>query len=389
MRLTVHTRAGLPAFQLSASPLDDVAALTAAAAQRARVKTQQVRLSHAGRLLERRDTVQSLGLMDGDTLLLHVRTGHQPSSSQKTTLTHSFGGDGYGFFVHVVTSEGRALFRPKVRPTDDAATLIDASVARLRAWAGGAHGPTSMSRSNTAPSLSLRGRALKRGRTVQWHGISAGDELVLDVDAPISRASDGASNARWQSVRTDRGHTVGHRLVDRGASSQPLLSAADRRAALAPPKGGRAAAQLVDSEISAAADLMYDAVSREVKELETSNRRLRDELRRRGPCDDDYSDEYSDYSDEALGTSSRVRARRHEPADRALGGSATSATISRRTRDAFAAFDTNRSGFISNRELSRALAHYGLVLGTNEISKVRARRVRMRACVRACLCLRA
>ena len=122
MQLSVENRAGTT-FQISASPLDDVAALLAAAAKRARLKPHLVRLSHNGRLLEQRDSVQALGLNDGDRLVLHVRTGHQPSAARsRSTVAHMYSAD--GLFVNVVTSDGRDLFRPKIRPTDDAAKLI-------------------------------------------------------------------------------------------------------------------------------------------------------------------------------------------------------------------------------------------------------------------------
>ena len=81
MRLQVQSKAGIPNFSISTSPEDDVAALTSSAAEHAKLKTSDIRLSHAGRLLESRDRVEALGLADGDMLLMHVRsTGQQPAA---------------------------------------------------------------------------------------------------------------------------------------------------------------------------------------------------------------------------------------------------------------------------------------------------------------------
>ena len=78
MRLLVQSRSGLPAFDLTCGPLDSVDALTSLAATKVQVKKGDVKLSHQGRLLEGKDTVQQLGLLDGDAVLLHVKVNVRP-----------------------------------------------------------------------------------------------------------------------------------------------------------------------------------------------------------------------------------------------------------------------------------------------------------------------
>ena len=86
MRLQVQSKAGIPNFSISTSPEDDVAALTSSAADHAKLKPSDIRLSHACRLLESRDRVEALGLADGDMLLMHVRsTGQQPAAHHSST----------------------------------------------------------------------------------------------------------------------------------------------------------------------------------------------------------------------------------------------------------------------------------------------------------------
>jgi hypothetical protein len=107
MQLSVQTSGGLPAFKLSAEATDTVDALLSAAAKKCRLSKEDIRFSSSGRVLSGGSTVQALGLSEGDALLLHVKIGQQPTTSHRSSPAPSFGTQGYGFFVNVVTSTGR------------------------------------------------------------------------------------------------------------------------------------------------------------------------------------------------------------------------------------------------------------------------------------------
>ena len=182
MQLVVKSAGFVQTFRVSVQPHDDVITLTSAVAKRASLKPNLIRLSHAGRLLESRFTMQMLGLAEGDNLQLHVKVGHQPAGSDITPTNDGFGADNIGYFIHVVTASGRAFFRPKVNPSDDVGQILDAAVSRARSMGLG------QSRAKAAgsayPQLRFRGRVLKRGKTVEWYSIAAGDELVLHLENP-------------------------------------------------------------------------------------------------------------------------------------------------------------------------------------------------------------
>ena len=271
IQLTVNG-AGAIAFKLPANLTDDADALMSAAAKKASLKREDIRLSHNGRLLEPKDTVQQLRLADGDTLLLHVRTSYQKDLSS---------GPG-GFFIEVVTSDGKALWRPRVKPSDDAGTLIDAAVAKA---------PKTARSGSSRPVLRLRGQPLQPGKKLDHYGIVSGDEVVLSMDGGTDSDLDntkayGRDENKYDN-KTSSSSSTSKTGGTKKSGSQGGLWKADPRQ------------DLIDKDIAAAADLMYDAVAREVRDLRASNRRLRDELRYRGSgldcCDSDDGDYDRDF----------------------------------------------------------------------------------------------
>ena len=79
-------------------------------------------------------SVESYNLSEADSLKLHIKVGYEPQSDAQRTgpATHSFGSDGYGFFVSVLTPDGKLLFRPKVFPDEAATRLIAEAGSKLR-----------------------------------------------------------------------------------------------------------------------------------------------------------------------------------------------------------------------------------------------------------------
>ena len=490
MRLSVHTRSGIPAFDLHCEPLDSADAVLALAAKKASMAKADVRLSHGGRLLEGKDTMQQIGVLDGDTVLLHLRVGAKPVVAAAAGAAGVKKGS-EGFFVNVVTAEGRQFFRPKVLPADDVGRVLDEVLSRVRRspaddlFGGGSGGGTE---GVTRAKLAHHGKPLQRGQTVGWHGIREGDELVLHMGGlegdllleDKHKASKEAAQAAATAPHTKR-MAPGRRPASArtpvpsgaraGASGRPADARSSAALSFLPTskratsssdrwsKDGRTNGSLerlvgrreefqmaVDADVRAAADVVYDAVAREVKQLHKHNRSLRDQLRRRhrgdrhggggggdryGDDSDEYSSDYDEYSsaeyssDEELvyttdskGNTLLVPARTLTQQPRAAGkptraggksaaaaasssssssrhpvvhgripsrgGRAAAATrrrspartegeVPQATRDAFDTFDSNDSGFISAKELRKALRHYGLSLNTREAARLLVR----------------
>ena len=158
--------------------------------------------------------MQQLGLLDGDAVLLHVKVirGQWPEAARPWRP--------FGFFVNVVTSEGRAFFRPKVLPDDDVGRLVDEVLSRVRSSPGEARGNLARAK------LSHHGKPLKRGQTVSWHGIREGDELVLHLDGvegdPLPAEQPPAESKRTASLSS--------------AAAAPAAATVRRRV---PPRGRR------------------------------------------------------------------------------------------------------------------------------------------------------
>ena len=120
MLLAVQPPPGYKSFKLTILSTDKVDALLAQAAKHARLPRAAIRLSRRGVLLMSDRSVESYNLSEADSLTLHIKVGYEPQSDVQRTgpATHSFGSDGYGFFVSVLTPDGKLLFRPKVFPDD-------------------------------------------------------------------------------------------------------------------------------------------------------------------------------------------------------------------------------------------------------------------------------
>ena len=338
MQLIVSSTSGAP-FRVTIAPADDIITLTSAVARRARLKPDLIRLSHAGRLLENRSTISSLGLVDGDSLMVHVRAGQKIASVEAPN--EPFGADTIGFFINIVTAAGRAFFRPKVAPADDVGKVLDAAVARARSTGVGGQ-PRPRGVGSAYPQLRFRGRALKRGRTVQWHGIAAGDELVLHLDAPNGAADPPASRVEKKSTA---GGGAPVRLTSSASSSLHGAS---------------------DADVYAAADLVYDAFSREVKTLRQSNRRLRQELRYELEEGDDGCYDWNGNDLMLDGTENY----RPTSGPRPAHGHDSASTISSRIREAFDKHDPKHSGKLGHKDLRKALEHCSISLQPKPIAKV-------------------
>ena len=173
MLLAVQPPPGYKAFKLTILSTDKVDALLAQAAKHARLPRAAIRLSRRGVLLMSDRSVESYNLSEADSLTLHIKVGYEPQSDVQRTgpATHSFGSDGYGFFVSVLTPDGKLLFRPKVFPDEAATSLIAEAGSKLRDSLGAAP--------RAALALHLRGQQVSKDRTIAENGIRAGDELVL------------------------------------------------------------------------------------------------------------------------------------------------------------------------------------------------------------------
>ena len=88
---------------------DTVETLISVAAKKCRLDKDSIRLSANSKLLSSSSTVAALGLSEADTIMLHVKVGQQASTGSRSSPAPSFGAQGYGFFVNIVTSTGRAL----------------------------------------------------------------------------------------------------------------------------------------------------------------------------------------------------------------------------------------------------------------------------------------
>ena len=462
--------------------------------------------------------------------MLHIRVGVEPHSEKKSSVSHSFSSDGYGFFINIVSAEGRTLCRPKVFPDDNAGELVADAVAKQRSTRG-------MPQLEDA-LLELRGKPVRADRSIHWNGIGAGDELVLrggrasssqggatrSTGASVARGSRsapsrgraeaaGRSSARtptgrrevrasvakafdrfddngsgFLSVRELRGalahygvdvdaagarevlrrydddpdgrldlgefdelvddleqgvvRTAGGARAAAAASRRGESTVASRRQVRPPRELGRGSRSqptgraervevakegvdelrrsfgamggggVLDAEVRAVADLLYETVVLEARGLRKKNLSLRQRLddddddeslsdesdesdeserdgrrtRRRGGTrrswrarfdgsddDDDGSDDDDvdeRWDDRRVG--SRVRGGRPRPERRGQrhenGGGGR--TVSKPVRDAFAAFDTNDSGYLDHRELRKALRLYGMRLETPDAKRV-------------------
>ena len=99
-----------PAFRVSVLASDPVDKLLVSVARHIRVPKDAVRLSWNGRLLEAQETVSSYGLLAGDTLMLHVRKCYTAHGQHASTGTSSVRADQFGFFVDVLTVDGKLIY---------------------------------------------------------------------------------------------------------------------------------------------------------------------------------------------------------------------------------------------------------------------------------------
>ena len=287
--------------------------------------------------------------------------------------------------------------------------------------------------------LSHEGNPLKRGKSISWHGIAEGDELMLHlgglegdvvseggrrgasaVKASIERSkalASGSAKAAGNAVAAARAASsaavskaaaataAANKGSTRSGSALSFLPTSSRAASASSKQWSHAPATntsierlagkreelrpAVDEDVRAAADIVYDAVAREVKSLHKQNRRLRDQLRERdrlyaGDDSDEDSNEYDSYDtdefsedDDDMYGDGRRRRRRHSQSGGAGGGRSTSRdralprgkrggkgggksggaarNVPQAAREAFAVFDPSDTGFISNRE-SRLLS---------------------------------
>ena len=132
MQLQVKTPTGLKGFRLQAHAGDRVDSLLVSAARQARLPRSAVKLSRAGELLDPQRMVGSYCMDEADVLTLHVKLGHQAESQRRSAVTHSIGNEGLGFFVNILTSEGRQLYRSKVYADEMAAGLIRETMVKAR-----------------------------------------------------------------------------------------------------------------------------------------------------------------------------------------------------------------------------------------------------------------
>ena len=144
---TIHVQTihGMPAFTLTAGPGDTIAKLQIMAAKKARVMKQiwkdmklkddkdtiPVRLSLGNKFLSPNISLSELGLKDGSVLLLHVKATPLVKGTSAPLPSYSFLGDGFDFFVNIVTGvQGRPLFRLKVSRSDLIEKVIGEAVRR-------------------------------------------------------------------------------------------------------------------------------------------------------------------------------------------------------------------------------------------------------------------
>ena len=305
MRIAIQTRGGLPAFTCDASPFSRVEVLEAAAALRAGLDKEDVRLSHSGKLLDSRDTLQSLGIRDGSEVLLHVRMGAHaevpsraaPAStrapaSASASASAARGLPVDGIHVSIILANGKQFYRPKVAADDDVSRLIDDAVSRVKQGPTGAPLPDGGRRAQ----LLFRGQPLRRGKSLREHGVGAGDELVLHL-APPGEPPAAAPAASKPSGKVCGGKTYGRTAGGVGAkksasSSSSAVAAAGGKKKWTATSGGYKLVHVsgadarddefrvaIDADVQAAADLMYDTVHVEVTELRRTNRKLRARLR--------------------------------------------------------------------------------------------------------------
>ena len=205
MRLNVVTVAGMPAFVLNAGPTDSVEHLVKAAAIKASVMKKDfkkgklvdarhaegVRLSLGRKFLFPGETVQSLGLRDGCTLVLHVRAqalvkGTSPPAS------FSFSSEGFGFFINISAPSGKPLFRIKITPQDTTEVAVVNALRRAKVSLGRRPAVKGVA------TLKFKGKALPPRATLIGEGVMVNDELELhgleDEEAPPSPPGERSSN---------------------------------------------------------------------------------------------------------------------------------------------------------------------------------------------------
>ena len=131
MQLTVVTTSGLPAFKLPCEPTDTIAAIIKSTAKKANVDKAIVKLSMGTRgnasWLNKKDSVEALGLQDGARLMLHIKNTPIIKGCVKPAPlpVHTFASEGYGFFMNIETPRGKYLFRTKVVYHEGVGSLID------------------------------------------------------------------------------------------------------------------------------------------------------------------------------------------------------------------------------------------------------------------------
>jgi hypothetical protein len=143
MHLVFKTASGLPAFKLSVEPSETIAKVTAKAAARANltkqawknmklvnVKPDCVRLSCGRMFLSPQESVQSLGLEEGQVLKIHVRTAPLIRGTDPQP-TFSFAAAGFAFYIRIFTARGSELFRLRVQPNFTIARVVEAAIKRV------------------------------------------------------------------------------------------------------------------------------------------------------------------------------------------------------------------------------------------------------------------
>lgn len=213
VQLNILTVSGMPAFSLHANATATVEQLVKAAAQKASISKKDfkkgklvdakqvdgVRLSLGRKFLQAQDTVQSLGLQNGSSLLLHVR-GQALVKGTSPLPSFSFSSEGYGFYVNISAASGKALFRIKITPRDTAEQAMVCALRRAKISLG--LKPTAKG----AAKFRFKGRPLPPKCNLVDEGVMMNDELVLHglagEEAPPSMAADGTEDADGNYVRS-------------------------------------------------------------------------------------------------------------------------------------------------------------------------------------------
>ena len=167
------TVTGVPAFKLQCDGETTVAKLQMQAAKMARVNkliwqkmrlvtdpdARMLRLSRGRKFLNPKVTVAALGLTNGSQLTMHIKSTPLVSGAAPLTV-NSFSKDGFAFWVEMVNTSGRSLFRIKVCPEDDVRRLLAAAVKRAATVGLG---------QCEEPSLWYRGKQLCAGKALSYY----------------------------------------------------------------------------------------------------------------------------------------------------------------------------------------------------------------------------